>query len=440
MASNRSHYASRRRKALLTLGAVAACPLFGNSAANAQSSRIDEAVESSASPTFDLKGPDAKHYGFDEGYPVPDRSLAVAEGNPWQPGYRVGAFSHLDEIYPTRKIARAGTPWKFKRSNAEVHYAFQGRPSSLADYLSRKPVTGLAIARGDRILFEHYQYGRTDRDRLLSQSMVKSITGMLIGIAITDGAIKSIDDCPDVYVPGFKGTEYGRTPIRHLLHMSSGVDFGEDRDGGRDLDRLWRDMVVANAFPRKGTVNSIAQFDHRIAPAGTTYRYASIEPDVLGVVLHYAVGKSASEYLQDKVWQPIGAEADATWLVDAEGIEVAHFGFSAVLRDYARIGRLLAYDGAWDRKQVLPSQWMIDATTVRSSDAYLAPGKAMPTFGYGYLLWLLPGDRRQFALVGQAGQRICVDPASKLVMVHTALDDPGGEVWRLWSAIVEQLG
>ena len=82
----------------------------------------------------------------------------------------------------------------------------------------------------------------------------------------------------------------------------------------------------------------------------------------------------------------------------------------------------------------------MDATTVRSSDTYLAPGRAMPTFGYGYLLWLLPGPRRQFALVGAHGQRICIDPAAKLVMVHTALDAPSGEVWLLWSAIVEQLG
>jgi CubicO group peptidase (beta-lactamase class C family) len=111
-----------------------------------------------------------------------------------------------------------------------------------------------------------------------------------------------------------------------------------------------------------------------------------------------------------------------------------------VLRDYARLGRLLAYDGAWEGKQIVPAQWLIDATTVRQSDAYLAPGKAMPTFGYGYLLWLLPGSRRQFAFVGQNGQRICVDPASKLVMVHLALDDTNGEVWRLWSALVEQLG
>jgi len=169
------------------------------------------------------------------------------------------------------------------------------------------------------------------------------------------------------------------------------------------------------------------------------YHYASIEPDVLGVVLHYAIDKPASVYLQEKVWHPMGAEADATWLVDAEGFEVAHFGFNAVVRDYARLGRLLAYDGAWEGKEIIPVQWMIDATTVRPSDRYLAPGKATPALGYGYLMWLLPGERRQFALMGQNGQRICIDPRSKLVMVHTALDE-SAEVWSLWSALVEALG
>jgi CubicO group peptidase (beta-lactamase class C family) len=91
-------------------------------------------------------------------------------------------------------------------------------------------------------------------------------------------------------------------------------------------------------------------------------------------------------------------------------------------------------------QQIIPAQWMIEATTARPSDAYLAPGRSMQYFGYGYLLWLLPGDRRQFAMVGDYGQRVCIDPAAKLVMVQTALDERNGEVWRLWSALVEQLG
>ena len=413
--------------------AAAAC---GSTVAGSVSNNIT--AETGADPVFSPSGPNAELYGAAEGFPVADRTLAHQPGEPHDVKYRVGAYSHFDEIYPTHRIKGATAPWTFKRSPAEIRYYYWGNRSSLADYLSRNPVTGLLIARDDEILFEHYQYGRTDRDRLISQSMAKSITSMLIGIAIGEGAIQSVDDVAQNYVPGFQDTEYGKTPIRDLLHMSAGVEFGETKDNQRDLNRLWIDMVLGLG-PTKGTINSIAQFNRRIAAPGTKYYYASIEADVLGLVLHYAINKSASDYLQEKLWGPIGAEADATWVVDAQGFEVAHGFFNAVLRDYARLARLLAHDGAWDGRQIIPAQWMVDATTTRPSDEYLAPGKSMPTFGYGYLFWLLPGARRQFALVGANGQRICVDPASKLIMVQTAVETDD-EVWRLWSALVEQFG
>ena len=162
---------------------------------------------------------------------------------------------------------------------------------------------------------------------------------------------------------------------------------------------------------------------------------------MLGVVLRYATGKSLSDYLQEKIWQPIGAEADAKWLLDAEGFELAHFGFNAVLRDYARLGRLLAHDGAWDGRQIIPAQWMIDATTVRPSDGYLAPGKAEREFGYGYLLWLLPGGSANSQCSAISASASCVDPASKLVMVQTARRaKQSPEIWLDWSAMVEQFG
>jgi CubicO group peptidase (beta-lactamase class C family) len=433
-----------RRKVLAGLAATDACASAGRRSAAAEPAFTGAPAQTCTGPNFSQTGPDAALYGAAEGYPIPEAVAARSQGNPWEPKYRVGAFSHLDEIYATRRIERAATPWMFNCSTAEIHYEFLGNRYSLLDYTARNPVTGLLIAKDDRILFERYQYGRTDRDRFVSQSMVKSIIGLLLGIAVSEGAIKSVDDVAETYEPGFKRSEYGRTPIRDLMHMSSGVDFGEERDGGRDLNRLWRDLGIAFANTRKGTVNSIVQFNRRIAPPGTRFRYASIEPDVLGMVLHNTVNKSASDYLREKVWEPIGAEADARWLVDAEGFELAHFGFNAVLRDYARLGRLLAHDGAWEGKQIVPAQWMIDATTVRASDAYLAPGKPMRNFGYGYLLWLFPGDRRQFALIGYKGQYICVDPGSKLVMVQTAVEAPGAdandEAWSLWPAVVQQLG
>lgn len=438
--SRAKRYVLSRRAALASLAGAA----YGLARAGSANAADDTTAGDGPGPVFSTGGPDAELYGAAENYPIKDSWRLYQPGNPHSPKYRVGAFSHYDEIFPTRLIKRAATPWLFKRTQADVSYQYKGSRSSLLDYLSRNPVTGLLIAQDDQILFEHYQYGRNDRDRLMSQSMAKSITGMLIGIAISEGAIKSVDDTVQTYVPGLRGTEYGATPLRALLHMSSGVDFGEDRDedrgGGRDLDRLWVDMVRKHWLFSKGTVGSIAQFNRRIAAAGTRFHYASIEPDVLGLVLHSAVNKSASDYLHEKVWEPIGSEADARWLVDAEGYEVAHGFFNAVLRDYARLGRLFAHDGAWDGKQIIPAQWMIDATTVRASDAYLRPGKADSTFGYGYLLYLFPGNRRQFAMLGYLGQRILVDPASKLVMVQTAVDEKSPEIWRLWSAVVEQFG
>jgi len=397
------------------------------------------AGEAADGPLFLPSGPSADLYGEAEGYPIADPALSVQPGNPFEPKYRVGAFTHLDEVFKTRTIRRAAAPWSFRRSAADINYWHFGDRSSVRAYLARNPVTSLIITKDDCILFEGYQYGRTDTNRFVSQSMAKSITGLLIGIAISEGKIRSVDDTTETYVPGFAGTEYGKTRLRDLLHMSSGVQFGEEEDNSRDLNRLWRTMVQGNGLFTRGTIKSIIQFNKRIAPAGTRFFYASIEPDVLGVVLRYATGKTASAYLEEKVWSQIGTENDASWMLDNEGFEIGHGFFNAGSRDYARLGRLLAHDGAWNGKQVVDRQWLMDATTVRASDEYLLPGKAGPNLGYGYLLWLLPGTRRQFALIGAYGQAICVDPPSKLVMVQTSVES-SSEIWPFWTALVRQFG
>jgi CubicO group peptidase (beta-lactamase class C family) len=166
---------------------------------------------------------------------------------------------------------------------------------------------------------------------------------------------------------------------------------------------------------------------------------------VLGLILRAATGKPVADYLSEKIWHPIGTEADASWTIDGTGQEVTYCCFNAVLRDYARFGRLLAHDGTWNGRQVVPRQWLIDATTVRPSDAYLAPGSAVRNFGYGYQVWLLPGAERRFVLRGIRGQMVFVDPASKLVMVQTAVspdvfDPDAAETVALWTAVVNQLG
>jgi len=163
-------------------------------------------------------------------------------------------------------------------------------------------------------------------------------------------------------------------------------------------------------------------------------------------VLARAIGRPVAEYLQQKIWQPIGAEADATWVVDNSGQEATYCCLNAVLRDYARLGLLLAHDGHWRGRQIIPAAWVLDATTVHLNQPHLWPGTATPNEGCGYQTWILPGERRTFVLRGGNGQRIYVDPRSKLVMVNTAVSKPGldlfslQEMGALWTALVRQLG
>ena len=408
--------------------------------ANAQDAAAPGSLgrEAVAGAVFSDIGPDAAAYGAAAGFPVGTRATASQLEN------LVGTYSHFDEMFSSRPIRRATTPWLFKRApEPAISYNFRSDRLSIEDYLGRNPTTGLLIAKDDTILYEHYQYARTDRDRFLSQSMAKTITAMLIGIAVSENKIRSIDDLVSVYVPGLANTEYGKTPIRDLLHMSSGVAFTENYDGKDDVAQLVRDLF---GEPGKDPVASVAQFNTRIAPPGTKWHYASVETEILGLVLRAATGVPVADYLGDKIWGAIGTEADASWTIDSTGQETAFCCFNATLRDYARLGRLLAYDGAWEGRQLIPRQWLLDATTVNPVNAYLAPGAATPYFGYGYQVWIPPGEQRSFALIGIRGQMIFVDPASKLVMVHTAVRKQpsdrasSADLIALWLGVVAQLG
>jgi len=389
-------------------------------------------------PRFAAGGPDAGEYGAGDGYPIGDYSTF------FEIPFLVGSHSHLDQVFESRRVRRAATPSPLGRAAAEpiVRYESEGRMRTLDDYLARHPATGLLIARDDTILVERYQYARNDRHRFTSWSMAKTVTAMLVGIAIAEGRIRSVDDRAEAYVPALAGTEYGRTSLRHLLQMSSGVRFREEYSGDDDVAQLARDT-----FMRLGTggTDAVKKFNQRVAPSGTRFSYASVETQVLGLVLTSATGQSAAEYLEQKIWQPIGAEADATWLIDRSGQEATLCCLNAVLRDYARLGLLLAHDGNWRGRQIIPAAWIKDATSVHPNQDHLRPRLATPFFGYGYQTWIFPSEQRRFAFLGVRGQSIFVDPQSRLVMVHTAVRklprDPGArETTVLWQALVRTLG
>ncbi len=391
-----------------------------------------------ADPIFSRTGPDAEAYGAAENYPV-GRSGHLKDQR-----VIVGTFSHFDTLFSHHLVARPAEAAPLKRAELPLalSYVYRGETHTLDDYLSRHPVTGLLIAKDDTILAERYQYGRRDTDRLVSQSMAKTVTSMLVGLAVEDKAIASIDDLVETYVPALKGTEYGATPLRALLHMSFGVAYFEDYGGSDDGAKLARGLF------RRGKVDAasvVAQFNNRTAPPGTRFYYAGIETEILGLVVSKAIGRPLADYLRERIWQPMGAEADATWIVDGGGQETAYCCISAVLRDYARLGLLLAHDGVANGKQIIPRDWLIAATTVRPDDGYLAPRKMTPFYGYGYQVWLLPGPKRMFAFLGIHGQAIFVDPESQVVMVHTAVrmlaskDPAAAEMVSLWYGVLKAL-
>ena len=190
--------------------------------AHAEDARSNGGVAASG-PVFSDTGPDAADYGAAAAFPLGARGTAS------QLEHLVGVYSHFDELFPSRSVPRATATWLFKRAPEPAISDNLGRERlAIETYLSRNPTTGLLIAKDDTILYEYYQYARTDRDRFLSQSMAKTITSMLIGVAVSEGKIKSIDDPVTRYVPELKGSAYEGVSVRQMLMMSSGVKWNED--------------------------------------------------------------------------------------------------------------------------------------------------------------------------------------------------------------------
>jgi CubicO group peptidase (beta-lactamase class C family) len=297
------------------------------------------AVTQGAGPRFRADGPDADEFGRNEGYPS-CKGLAYID----ETRCRVGALSRYDTLFPARTILASKQPSQLARAATEpvIRYSFAGLDLTIDDYLNRRPVTGLLIAKDNMILVERYQYGRNDKDRLTSFSMAKSIVGLLIGIAINEGAIRSVDDLAETYVPGLKDTEYGRTPIKALLLMASGVAFSEDY-ANRSSDIYTLVRLTLEQDPA-GSLAAVKRFNTRRSAPGARYSYSSAESLVLGLVLAAATKRTVSDYAAEKLWQPLGAEADATWIIDATGQEVTFAYVNAVLRDWARLGLMLEKD------------------------------------------------------------------------------------------------
>jgi CubicO group peptidase (beta-lactamase class C family) len=342
----------------------------------------------------------------------------------WTQDQRDAAFRLIEKVGKTNTIEAGGT----------VQPLPEGAPIKLDldidAYMKHQRNAGLLIVQDGKIRFEKYGLNYTKEGRWTSFSVAKSFTSTLVGAAIRDGYIKSLDDKVTAYIPDLKGSAYDAVTVRQLLTMTSGIKWNEDYTDPKSdvamMDRTATDPGV------DVTVSYMRKLP-REAPAGTKWVYKTGETNLIGVLVSSATHKNLSAYLSEKVWKPFGMEQDAIWLLGNTGHEISGCCISASLRDYARLGLFILGGGIAGGKPVLPDDWIAQATTKQADIGQ--PGR-----GYGYQWWT--NDDGSFAAQGIFGQGIFIDPKRKLIIASngdwptaTDPDGVGAERERFYKAV-----
>lgn len=324
-------------------------------------------------------------------------------------------FQHTPEIQPTKKISRGDGPFQFlKEENVSLAdgFRFKGGFYPTEGFLEDTKTSALLVVKDDVIKYEKYFYGGDPQTLFSSNSMGKSFVSALMGIAVAEGAVESIEDPIGKYIPEFAGTELESIPIRACLQMASGIDFNEDTDMSRFSMRTLM-----------GTPSMKVIADHGVQEEPYTHRrYQSINTEILGQIIKNATGCGLAEYMEEKLWKRIGAEQDAYWTL-SNGTELAMGGLSVSLRDYARFARLYLNGGSFRGEQILTKEWVRDSMDV--SAAYSRPGANQDIYnaiGYGYQWWVPEGDRGEFMAIGVYGQWMYADPSRQIIIVKTSAD------------------
>lgn len=337
--------------------------------------------------------------------PVNTRGTVVFS---WDLEQKRAGFRRMETLFPASTVAAAPTPRALPAGPPLAAFeAGAALAAELEAFLARQHVAGLLVLQGGQLRLERYGLGHSPADRWTSFSVAKSITSTLVGAAIRDGYIGSLDDDITDYIEDLRGSAYDGVTVRQLMTMTSGVAFDEDySDPESDIMKLYgaappTDMDATVAFMRNM---------EREAEPGTLWRYKTPETNLAGVLVMNATGRSLSTYLAEEIWRPYGMELDATWLTDDIGNEQGGCCLQVGLRDYARFGQFILDGGMIAGKPVLPDGWLELATSPQVDTGF--PG------GYGFQWWPL-GDGT-FQARGIFGQLIHIDPARELVIVISA--------------------
>ncbi len=329
----------------------------------------------------------------------PVRNGSIPDFLLWSQSEREIGFRSMDQLFPTAPVKRGETIRPLAKGDREIRVSYQqfGQPMDVDSYMEKNHMAGLLILRDGKILLERYRLGFSADQRWTSFSVAKSVTSTLVGAAIRDGYIKSIDDPVTRYIPQMKGGSYDRVSVRQLMMMASGIRWDENvEDFHSDYMRLFHDDFVAPMMDRP-----------QIYPAGTKFHYNTADTNLLGTLVMQATGKPISQYLSEKIWAPYGMEEDAAWLL-VHGKETGGACISMRLRDYGRFGEFIRGGGAIDGKPVVADGWVSEATKRQIDTGW-------GDVGYGYQWWI--NSDGSFRALGIFGQLIFIDPARKLVVV-----------------------
>lgn len=320
-------------------------------------------------------------------------------------------FSHMDDLFLTRPLARGDGP---------ISPLPEGTPATLPaevqDWIAARNVTALVILKGGQIVHESYHQGTGPDDLRMSWSVAKSFLSALFGIVLTEGHIDSLDDPVTRYVPALAGTAYDGATVRHILTMSSGVAFNEDyMDFWSDINRMGRVLALGRSMDAFA-----ASLKDRAADPGSRWHYVSIDTHVLGMIIRGATGEDIPDLLERHILAPLGMEKAPYYLTDGYGVSFVLGGLNVTTRDYARFGQMIAQGGEWQGRQIVPRAW------VEASITPSAPGGA----GYGYQWWIAKGAAPgEVNAQGIYGQYIWIDRARNVVIAVNAADrgfeDPG---------------
>lgn len=323
------------------------------------------------------------------------------------------------KIFDSRKLNKCDTPFVFATSSRSLIGS-----DTLDKFLKAHNTVAFLVIQNDSICYEKYFQGFEQASPVASFSMAKSITSILIGCALEDGYIKSLDEPITHYIielqnkPGFE-----KITIKHLLQMTSGIEFNES---------YFNPLSDAAAFYYGTDLKKCVSNLKILHEPGIKFKYMSGNSQLLGFILHYALkGKSVTQYLQEKLWTPLHMEYDASWSVDDKNqIEKTFCCVNAPARDFAKIGRLMLNKGNWNGQQIVSEYWVKESTKIDTTQ-----GSAW----FYQHQWWFPSNKGDFMAKGFLGQYIYVNPAKNVIIVRLG-KTPGGLKWgKVLSGFAEKL-